>query len=124
MDEYAFVAGLVVQSVFLSVKGKCQPTSYGDHGDHTSEVHIGQCPCEASSDQSECEGTDPPADELSFETFVNKGLLQPLVNSVHTDHHTPKNALMTTDTKTRKMQDPIQPINSLLMSWSPEFHLI
>ncbi len=75
MDEGAFVSGFVVQAFFLAVKGEGEATGDGQYGDESSEVHIGQCPQETSADQSYNQEADTPADELPFETAVDKGLL-------------------------------------------------
>ncbi len=124
MDEGAFVSGFVVQAFFLAVKGEGEATGDGHYGDEPSKVHIGQCPQETSADQSHNQEADTPADELAFETAVDKGLLEPLVDGIPVHDQTPKKALITTETSTKKRQEPPHPISSLLMSLSPEFHLM
>jgi hypothetical protein len=44
----------------------------------------------------------PQADELAFETAIDKGLLEPLVDGIPVHDQTPKKALMTTETSTRE----------------------
>lgn len=75
MDECAFVAGFIVQSSFLAVKGEGEATGDDQYSDEPSKVHIGQCTEETSADQSHNEEADTPADELTFETAIDKGLL-------------------------------------------------
>src|SRR5690606_32387919 len=79
---------------------------------------------QSAADQSQRQRSDAPANEFTFEPPIYKGLLKPFVYGEPAYHQTPKKALMTTDTSTRKRQDPPQPISSLLMSLSPEFHLM
>gem|GEM_PF-661465 len=124
MDEYALMAGLVVQAVLLAVEGIGQPSGDGKDGDQSPEVHAGERSGQAATHKSQDKEADAPADELPFEPPIYERLLKPLVYGEPADHQTPKKALMTTDTSTRKRQDPPQPISSLLMSWSPEFHLM
>ena len=124
MDEGTFVSGFIVQSSFLAIKSEGEATGDGQYGDESSEVHISQCPQEPPADQSHNQEADTPADELAFETTVDKGLLEPLVDGIPVHDQTPKKALMTTETSTRKRHEPPHPMSSLLMSLSPEFHLM
>lgn len=124
MDVYAFVSGFVVQAAFLPVEGIGQSPCDGKDGHQSAEVHAGERPGKAAADKAKGQGSDAPPDEPALEPPIYEGLLKPLVYGEPADHQTPKNALMTTDTSTRKRQEPPQPISSLLMSWSPEFHLM
>ena len=62
-----------------------------------------------STDQACYQGSDTPTDEFPLKTPIYEGLLKPLVYGEPANHQTPKNALMTTDTNTRKRQEPPQP---------------
>lgn len=117
-------SGLVVQAIFLHAEGVRKSCRYRQDGQYPAEVHVGQRPHQAASHKSACQGADAPVDEPATETAVDKGLLKPLVKWISYIHYTPKKALMTTDTNTRKRQDPPHDISSLLMSWSPAFHLM
>src|SRR5690606_20894141 len=114
----------VVQTLLVAVDRLGQPSGDGQAGDQPAEIHAGERSDQSSANQPEDKRSDAPADKLSFEPPIYKRLLKPLVYGEPADHQTPKNALITTDTSTRKRQEPPQPMSSLLMSWSPEFHLM
>ncbi len=116
MDDDPGVPGFGVQAVLLAEKGIAEPRGDQADGEKTAQIHTGKRPDQPAQDQAACKGTDAPVNEFSFEAAVNKGLLKPLINCIHSGHYTPKNALMTTDTSTRKRQEPPHDISSLLMS--------
>src|SRR5258708_1513119 len=120
VNEYALMACLRVQAAFLFLESEKEAADGDEDGDGSAEVHAGERPGQAAADQPGNERSDTPGDVFAFKAFVNKGLAKPLVNRILA-HHTPKKALITTETNTRNKQAPAQPMTSLLISCSPEF---
>lgn len=85
-------------------------------GCEAAQEQVGQCADKSADGQTADKGAYAPIDKLALETAVDKGLLKPLIDRITPVCHTPKNALMTTDTSTKNRQEPPHDINSLLMS--------
>lgn len=116
MDKYASVAGFVMETVTLFHECVGKPCTHQGKGGKAAQEQVGQCADKSTESQTTDKGTYAPIDKLALETAVNKGLLQPLIDRITLLCHTPKNALMTTDTSTKKRQEPPHDISSLLMS--------
>lgn len=123
VNEYAFVACFGMQTAFLFLESVKKAARDDEDGDGSAEVHAGKRPGEAAGYKTGDQRSNTPGDELALEATVDQWFLQAFVNGIPS-HHTPKKALMTTETSTRNRQEPPQPMISLLISWSPAFHLM
>src|SRR5690606_36061676 len=116
VDKCASVAGFVMETVTLLHECIRKSCTHQGKGCEAAQEQAGQCADKSTAGQTTDKVAYAPIDKLTFETSVNKGLLQPLIDRITLLCHTPKNALMTTDTSTKSRQEPPQLINSLLMS--------
>src|SRR5690606_28587429 len=116
MYEHATVAGFVMETATLFHECVGKSCTHQGKGCETAQEQVGQCADKSTDGQTTDKGAYAPIDKLAFETTVDKGLLQPLIDRITLLCHTPKNALMTTDTSTKNKQEPPHDINSLLMS--------
>lgn len=107
---------LVVQSFFLPGGGIEQTSADTASQNRNPEQHAEQRHGQGTKNQPGQERCNTPVNEFSGKAFVNKGFLQPLVNVVRRTHYNPKKALMISADKTKKRQEPPQPMSSLLMS--------
>ncbi|TWI13017.1 hypothetical protein IQ31_05566 [Sphingobacterium siyangense] len=116
VDKYASVAGFVMETVTLFQECIGKSCTHQGKGGKAAQDQVGQCADKSTDGQTTDKRTYAPIDKLALETAVNKGPLQPLIDWITPVCHTPKNALMTTDTSTKNRQEPPHDINSLLMS--------
>src|SRR5690606_8724946 len=118
------VAGFVVQAALLPVHGIGDATGHQRQGCQCAQHHVGQRTDQAAQHEAGDQRADAPIDEFPLEAAKLQGFLQSLVYRVAFRGHTPKNALITTETNTRNRQEPPHDMSSLLMSLSPLFHLM
>ncbi len=116
LNKYASVAGFVMETVTLFHESIGKSCTHQGKGSKAAQDQVGQCADKPADSQTTDKGAYTPIDKLALETSVNKGFLQPLINWITPMCHTPKNALMTTDTSTKNRQEPPHDISSLLMS--------
>jgi len=115
MDENSAAAGLVMEAVLLFLEGVEKPARYRGNGHKAAHVHAKKGTGQSARDKRCGKRANAVIDELSLKAPIYKGPLEPLVNGILLDQ-TPKNALMNTETSTRKRQEPPQPMISLLIS--------
>lgn len=78
--------GLYMEPVLLPGCGIEKPAYDAAGKNERPKPHIDQRHGQCSQYQPCKQEPNPPIDELSFETFKNKGLLKPLINSVLSRH--------------------------------------
>ncbi len=92
-NKNGHTAALGMQAAFLTGGGVKQATGYRADQDDCTQPHVDQRHRQRTQDEAGQQKANAPVDKLAFETFENKGLLEPLINRILPDHLTSRRML-------------------------------